>query len=225
MSPNKPPRNRPGRGTTLTASNETLQVGDVPPVSTAPFQQPPGPAPAAEPEKAQTPEPAVEPEHAATEETPVPSRKTSGQGKPERGNGPARQAWEASVILARTDPRGWDPYSVRLPEQLWARLEERVVADQASYRIPTLAMSHYINAALGRIPEDAADAAALAQEQLASQGLRPPETRSSGTRLHKQVLARMELLPAQLRRVARPGLLGHLQTAVIAAFLDELDAG
>jgi len=216
VSPNKPQRQRPGGGTTLAPSNESLHVGDVPPVSTEPFEQPPTPT-------------EVEPERTApADEAPAePKKPAKAAGKPRKrpaSTAPARQAWEASVLLARTDPRGWDPYSVRLPEELWERLEKRVAADQASYRIPKLAMSHYINAALDRVPADAAEAAQMGQDQLASQGLRPPASRSSGTRLHRDVLKRMELLPVQLRRAARPGLLGHLQAAAIAVFLNELDA-
>ncbi|PWV44602.1 hypothetical protein [Nocardiopsis sp. L17-MgMaSL7] len=128
------------------------------------------------------------------------------------------------MILARTDPRSWEPYSVRLPEALWTRLEERLEADQRSYGLPSLAMSHYIYAALERIPDRAETAAEWAISYQVAQGLRPPATRSSGTRLHRNVLSRMELLPTQLRRVARPGLLGHLQAAAIKSLLDELDA-
>jgi len=143
---------------------------------------------------------------------------------PAAASGPARQAWEASVMLARLSPREWEPYTVRLPEELWSRLEARVEEDQAAYELPSLAMSHYVNAALGRIPAAAEDAAEVATEYMVSLGLRPPATRSSGTRVHRAVLARMELLPAQLRRAARPGLLGYLQAATIAVFLDEIDA-
>ena len=219
MSSGKPNRKRPGEdeaGATLTASEETLHVGDVPKVTPAPFEQPPAPV--------ATPEPP------ATEQAPAPKKTAKAEPKPKEpaaapaGDASAREAWEASVMLARLSPREWEAYTVRLPEELWERLEARVEADQAAYGLATLAMSHYVNAGLERIPADTKEAAAIATARLASLGLRPPATRSSGTRVHRDVLKRMELLPAQLRRVARPGLIGHLQAAAIEVFLDELDA-
>lgn len=201
----KPPRKRPGPTSTLKPSSETLIVGGVPPVTQAPFVQPEAPAPVEGPAAKSAPQ-----------------KKKAAAPASGGADLSAREAFEASVMLARKHPRQWKPYSVRLPEELWARLRSRVRADQPSYGV-TVAMSHYINAALARAPESAEEATALAQEQLDAQGLHPPETHSSGTRLHQDVLKQMKDLGAQIQETSQGGLLGHLQAAALEVFLDELD--
>lgn len=203
----KPKASRPSATSTLQASTETLIVGGAPAVSPTPFVQPEAPTPVERP--------AVEP---------APQKKTKKATVPAGEDTPrsAREAFEASVMLARKHPRQWKPYSVRLPEELWARLRSRVRADQPSYGV-TVAMSHYINAALDRVPTEAEEATILAQEQLDAQGLHPAETHSSGTRLHQDVLKQMKDLGAQIQEASQSGLLGHLQAAALEKFLDELD--
>ncbi|MGI5122747.1 hypothetical protein ACQEU5_24840 [Marinactinospora thermotolerans] len=134
-----------------------------------------------------------------------------------------RKAWESSVLSARNEPKKWAPYSVSLPQDLWERLEARVEADQQRYGLPSLAMSHYINTALSGLPKNPRTVGAIATEYVQHYGLVPPAMRSSGTRAHHDVIERMRKLRTQLRRVARPGLLGHLQAAAVSALLDTLD--
>lgn len=85
-------------------------------------------------------------------------------------------------------------------------------------------MNHYINAALSRVPKGAKQAAALVMDYTSGHGIAPPPMRPSGTRIHQEVQARMTILRTQLGRVARRGLLGHLQAAAVTAMLDGLDA-
>ncbi|WP_344012490.1 hypothetical protein, partial [Nocardiopsis exhalans] len=140
-------------------------------------------------------------------------------GRPEE----VRKAWESSVLSARNEPKKWAAYSVSLPLEMWERLEARVEADQQRYGLPSLAMSHYINTALAGLPKNPRTVGTIATEYVQALGLVPPAMRSSGTRAHHDVLERMRKLRAQLRRVARPGLLGHLQAAAVSALLDTLD--
>jgi len=126
-------------------------------------------------------------------------------------------------MRARLHSREWDSHTVRLPEPLWDRLQARVERDQKAYGRAVVSMNHYLNAAFEAIPTAPTKAAKMAVEHQVEAGLCPPASRSSGTRLHSDVRSKLEMLPIQMRRVARPGLLGHLQAAALVQFLDELD--
>lgn len=213
-------RQRPGDRRRLAPSKESLRVGDSPAVSDpAPEAVPPQEeATAVEATAVEEREPTPAPQGDKPEE-PAASEPVSFLGRPED----LRKAWESSVLSARNEPKKWAAYSVSLPVDLWERLEARVEADQQRYGLPSLAMSHYINTALSGLPKHPRTVGAIATEYVQNHGLVPPAMRSSGTRAHHDVIERMRKLRTQLRRVARPGLLGHLQSAAVSALLDTLD--
>lgn len=220
--------------------NETVSVGasvtPSPPQSSELENEPPAvdptPQSAAVVTEAPTdpePDPAPEPEAASEPETTAPGPpKSVPQEEPAPSvfgtPGELRAAWERSVLSARNDSKRWTSYSVALPPQVWERLEARMETDQRRYGAPNLGMNHYINAALSRVPKGAKQAAALVMDYTSGHGIAPPPMRPSGTRIHQEVQARMTTLRTQLGRVARRGLLGHLQAAAVTAMLDGLDA-
>ncbi|WP_026128781.1 hypothetical protein [Nocardiopsis halophila] len=236
MSNRKPPRNRPGNTSTLVPNVEPIGVPGGMTAPAEPTTQPepdqaeaaPTKAPEVEgeatapQERASGPDASTDtstrPSSDATQAAPTPTRSPNTSS-----GGTARDRLEASAMRARLQSREWDSHTVRLPEPLWNRLQERVERDQKAYGRAVVAMNHYLNAAFEAIPAAPTKAAKMAVEHQIQAGLCPPASRSSGTRLHSDVRGKLEMLPAQMRRIARPGLLGHLQAAALTRFLDELD--
>jgi hypothetical protein len=135
----------------------------------------------------------------------------------------AHQAVEASFRSARTDPRSWTTFSMRLPAELQQRVTEQMVLDREATDRPALAASHYLNAALASIPADPETAAAWAQEYIDQLGGRSLDAQGTGTRVHRDTRAAVRRIEGQLR-IKRYGLYGYLLVAAVERFMDQLDA-
>lgn len=135
----------------------------------------------------------------------------------------AHQAVEASFRSARTDPRSWTTFSMRLPAELQQRVTERMVFDREATGRPTLAASHYLNAALATIPADPEIAAAWAQDYIDQLGGRSLDAQGTGTRVHRDTRAAVRHIEGQLR-MRRYGLFGYMLAAAVERFMDQFDA-
>lgn len=135
----------------------------------------------------------------------------------------AHQAVEASFRSARTDPRSWTTFSMRLPVELQQRVTERMVRDREVTDRPTLAASHYLNAALASIPADPEIAAAWAQDYINQLGGRSLDAPNIGTRVHRDTRAAVRHIEGQLR-MRRYGLFGYMLAAAVERFMNQLDA-
>jgi hypothetical protein len=223
------------------AAPEPAETPPPPPAgakATAPttVPEPPGDAPAAAPvgeldttAAVETPTrvPDAEEARAATPQPVEPASKPRRTRPARRRLTPeaARKEVEASFLSAKRDPKAWEPAPIRLRDDLKARLDVRLATDQETTGNYRLALAHYLNAALRLVPDDVDRVVEMAEEHLDSLGTTPLRTTGSGTRLHRDVAARMRKLPAQLRRVSRHGLLVHVQCAAVEQLLDALDAG
>lgn len=173
------------------------------------------PAPAAPPRAA--------PEPVAERSPPLPPPPTPARRPAWRGD--ALAAVQAARDSAREDPRAWQSFSVRLPAVLVQRLSERLAADQLVTHDFTLALSHYLEAALAAVPSDLDRAAGWGFAwRKRSAGQRAGST-PTGSRLHKDTALAMHLLPGRLRTLGKRPNAWEIMAEALARLLDGLDAG
>jgi hypothetical protein len=134
----------------------------------------------------------------------------------------------AAAVLAAYDsvqqtPREWVAYSVRLPGVIARELDRRVLADYQATRLQ-VARSHYVQAALSRLPfADPEKCARVGRDWRASQDRRvswdgsPP-----GTRLLRGTAEAMKLLRRQLGTLDARVPLQDVAAGAVAALLAEL---
>jgi hypothetical protein len=143
-----------------------------------------------------------------------------------------------SCASARNHPRDWEQASVRLPLQLTQRLSVRVAQDKQASGNRQLAATHYINAALGRVPflvDPAAERPGREPPagllEAATLGLAWRQAHSgprsaaavAGSRLHKDTAARMSSLGDWLRTLKVHPVLWEVMAEALTRFLAELD--
>lgn len=138
----------------------------------------------------------------------------------------ARGKLAASRLSARNEPRSWEPYSARLPAGLAGRLARRAAEDKIATGDRTLAVSHYLNAALTLIPADPRAAAGwgVAWRRRQETVTRPAQ-KASGSLLRSDVARRMHDLTAMLPVLDDPRpAMWEIQAEAVTRFLDALDA-
>jgi len=141
-----------------------------------------------------------------------------------RGTQGAVEAVRRARDSARDDPRGWEPFTVRLPGALVRRLKVRLAADQAATKDFTLALSHYLEAALATIPTDLAKAAAWGFAWRKRAGGAPARNVPTGSLARKDTALVMHLLPARLGTLERKPAAWEIMAEALARLLDGLDA-
>lgn len=146
-----------------------------------------------------------------------------GTGRKSRPQEQARELVNQSRWSAKRRPAAWGPAPVSLSQGVRQRLEERRAFDVETNN-EVYALIHYVNAALRDAPTEPAQAAEMATAYLDEQPLDAPPAVGTTSRLELEVSAAFRALANRVRSVARYGLQGHLQSALVSAFLDRLDA-
>lgn len=140
------------------------------------------------------------------------------------------KAWErvaAAGFSARRESRSWTPYTPRLPETMWAALDDRTLVDARRTGDYGVAVCHYLQVAFDGLPRegnaiDAAAAAAAGLDWLRRAG-NPGPLVPTGSRLQKAMKAQMQDLAKLLRRQQPRVELWVVQAAFVQALLDDLE--
>lgn len=198
---------------------EAAKVAPVPGTGQdAPPEQPAASKPQAVARRAQPPG-----RRAVTAVPPLPAQPP----RPKRAGKQMRPLLIAARVSARSEPRAWEPYTVRLPDALARRLAHRTAADKQATGDLVLAMSHYLNAALALVPADPQAAAVWGVAWRKRQGeaiVRTP-TRGTGRQLHRDVAAKMHNLTSWLPTLEDPRpAKWEVEAEALTRFLDAMDA-
>jgi hypothetical protein len=135
----------------------------------------------------------------------------------------AREAVLAARASSRREPRAWVPHSVQVPDALYARLLERIVADQETADDFQLGQLHYFSAAFAMIPSSPEAAAEWAAAWRArgmeyrSMVKRGSSVRREAERAMRQLATRLKMLPVR-------AWLWEVEAEALARLLDQLDA-
>ena len=133
-----------------------------------------------------------------------------------------RDAVEAAFMSARRSPSDWGTAPVRISELAKERLADRRGIDADRFGVD-FAETHYLEAAMSAVPEDADAAMEWVDAYLKTLGLQMPDTVGTTSRLRKTTAERFKTVSRTLRRKHGFGKIGHLQTAALIRLLDSLD--
>lgn len=134
----------------------------------------------------------------------------------------ARFAVRESYKSAKRRPREWGNAGIRISTTVKARLATRRALDEEVYGVK-FAETHYIDAALARVPEDAQEAIRWVHQYLDAFDLKGPTTVGTTGRLRHETAERLDKVARAMRMEAGYGYIGHLQTAAVDRLLDSLD--
>ncbi|MFD4406758.1 hypothetical protein ACFWPH_28745 [Nocardia sp. NPDC058499] len=134
----------------------------------------------------------------------------------------ARLAVENSYRSAKRRPREWGNAGIRISTTVKARLATRRALDEEVFGVK-FAETHYIDAALARVPENAHEAIKWVHEYLDAFDLKGPTTVGTTGRLRHETSERLDRVARAMRMEAGYGYIGHLQTAAVDRLLDSLD--
>jgi hypothetical protein len=134
----------------------------------------------------------------------------------------ARFAVRESYKSAKRRPREWGNAGIRISTTVKARLATRRALDEEVFGVK-FAETHYIDAALARVPEDAQEAIRWVHQYLDAFDLKGPTTVGTTGRLRHETAERLDKVARAMRMEAGYGYIGHLQTAAVDRLLDSLD--
>lgn len=134
----------------------------------------------------------------------------------------ARAAVEDSYRSAKRKPKEWGSAPIRIATTVKDRLAERRALDEETYGVK-FAETHYMDAALARVPEDPAVAIDWVEKYLDGFPLKAPATVGTTGRIRHSTIKHLETVTRAVRKQAGYGNIGHLQTAALERLLDSLD--
>lgn len=162
-------------------------------------------------------------EREAPAERPIPLRTVAKNRRAQtRDDELARAAVEESFRSAKRRPREWGSAPIRIATTVKDRLAARRALDEETFGVK-FAETHYLDAALARVPEDPAIAIEWAERYLDSFPLKAPTTVGTTGRVRTSTIEHLERVTRAVRMKAGYGFIGHLQTAALERLLDSLD--
>ncbi|MEV0032810.1 hypothetical protein [Nocardia sp. NPDC050793] len=162
-------------------------------------------------------------DRAASVERPTPLRTVAKNRRAQtRVDELARTAVEESFRSAKRKPKEWGSAPIRIATTVKDRLAARRALDEEAYGVK-FAETHYMDAALARVPEDPAVAIDWVERYLDGFPLKAPATVGTTGRVRTSTIEHLEKVTRAVRMKAGYGFIGHLQTAALERLLDSLD--
>jgi hypothetical protein len=205
-------------GTELPLPTEPLTARVEPPPAPASSPRTPASAPESQAQPDPEPEPSADIVRAAQTTVAKPGRRRPAKTAAAGLN--ARAELAAAATHVRRHPEEWAKATIQLTPSVADRVDERMLRDAEAGARPVI--SHYLDVALSRLPDDADELKAWVDEL--AEDLLDERLIPKGTRVREVTAKKLSLLPLRLRVKVRFGLAGRAQVAAVVRLLDELDA-